>query len=131
MADWVLDASAVLALMRAEAGVDRVLAALPSAQLASVNAAEVVARLIREGVDAEAARAMVVGLGCPLVAVDAELGLRAGALAGRASAQGLSPGLSLGGRCCLALAERDAATALTADPTWARIGLPIRIATIR
>jgi len=135
MADWVLDASAVLALMRGEPGADQVLAALPNAQLASVNAAEVVARLIREGVDADAARMMVVGLGCPLVAVDAELGLRAGALAAHTAARGtsseVSRALSLGGRCCLALAEREAATALTADPTWARLGLPIRIATIR
>lgn len=127
MADWVLDASAVLALMRSEPGFERVLAALPSAQLASVNAAEVVTALIREGVAAEAARLMVVGLGCPLVAVDAELGLRAGVLAGRASAQQLS----LGDRCCLALAERDGATALTADPAWRTLALPIKVATIR
>ena len=127
MAEWVLDASAVLALMRSEAGADRVLAALPRAQLASVNAAEVVSQLIREGVTAEAARLMVVGLGCPLVAVDAELGLRAGALTARTPGQPLS----LGDRCCLALAERDRATALTADPTWRALELPIRIAMIR
>src|ERR1700722_9310771 len=114
MADWVLDASAVLALIRSEPGADQVVAALPTAQLASVNAAEVVTRLIRDGVAADAARLMVVGLGCPLVAVDAELGLRAGVLAPQTAALGLS----LGDRCCLALAERDAATALTADRAW-------------
>ena len=127
MADWVLDASAVLALMRSEAGADRVLDALPTAQMASVNAAEVVARLIREGVAAETARLMVVGVGCPLVAIDAELGLRAGALTEFASTRGLS----LGERCCLALAERDEATALTADRAWAGLGLSIKIAMIR
>ncbi len=56
MADWVLDASAVLALMRAEPGAERVAEALPTAQLASVNAGEVVAQLILEGVAAETAR---------------------------------------------------------------------------
>src|SRR5581483_6848679 len=98
MAEWVLDASAVLALIRSEPGADKVLAALPTAQLASVNAAEVMARLIREGLGPDTARLMLVGLGCPLVSVDAELGLRAGALA----APTLAHGLSLGDRCCLA-----------------------------
>jgi PIN domain nuclease of toxin-antitoxin system len=127
MTDWVLDASAVLALIRAEPGAARVAEALPSARIASVNAGEVVARLIAEGVGAEAARLMVVGLGCPLIAVDVGLGLRAGALAA------LTPTrrLSLGDRCCLALAERDGATALTADPGWDGLGLPIRVAAIR
>jgi PIN domain nuclease of toxin-antitoxin system len=127
MADWVLDASAVLALMRAEPGAEAVVEALPTARLASVNAAEVVARLIAEGVAAESARLMVVGLGCPLVAVDADLGLRAGTLAEHTAAYGLS----LGDRCCLALAERDAATAMTADRAWGRLGLPIKVALIR
>ena len=47
MADWVLDASAVLALMHSEPGFDRVLAVLASAQMTAVNAAEVVTSLIR------------------------------------------------------------------------------------
>ena len=127
MADWVLDASAVLALIRSEPGADKVVAALPTAQLASVNAAEVVTQLIRDGVVPDTARLMVIGLGCPLVAVDAELGLRAGVLAPQTAARGLS----LGDRCCLALAERDAATALTADRAWAALGLPIKVALIR
>ena len=126
MAEWVLDASAVLALMRSERGADKVAAALPAARLASVNAAEVVTRLIREGLAPETARLMVIGLGCPLVAVDAELGLRAGALSARTAARGLS----LGDRCCLALAEREAATALTTDRAWAALGLPIKVAMI-
>jgi PIN domain nuclease of toxin-antitoxin system len=127
MADWVLDASAVLALIRSEPGADSVVEALPSARLASVNASEVVARLIREGVDAETARLMVIGLGCPVVAIDAELGLRAGTLADHTAAHGLS----LGDRCCLALAERDAATAMTADRAWGDLGLAIKVAVIR
>ena len=127
MADWVLDASAVLALMRAEPGAEAVADALPTAKVASVNAGEVVARLIGEGVPADAAKLMVAGLGCPLVAVDADLGLRAGSLAAHASAQALS----LGDRCCLALAERDGATAMTADRAWDGLGLPIKVALIR
>jgi len=127
MADWVLDASAVLALMRAEPGADQVAAALPSAIVASVNAAEVVTRLIREGVAADAARGLMIGLGCPIFGLDADLGLRAGTL----STLTAHRGLSLGDRCCLALAEREGITALTADRAWSGLGLPMKIAMIR
>ena len=127
MADWVLDASAVLALMRMEAGAAKVVTALPGAVLASINAAEVVGRLVREGVTAEAARLMMIELGCPILPVDAELGFRAGAL----GADGPARGLSLGDRCCIALAEREGLTALTADRAWSGLGLPIKIAMIR
>jgi ribonuclease VapC len=127
MAEWVLDASAVLALMRAEAGAGAVEDALPDSILASVNAAEVVTRLIREGVAADVARSMVIGIGCPIAPVDADLGLRAGALAAATAKRGLS----LGDRCCLALAERHDLTALTADRAWSGLGLEIKVAMIR
>jgi ribonuclease VapC len=127
MADWVLDASAVLALLRAEPGAGRVAAALPTSQLASVNAAEVVARLIQEGAGSDSARQTVLALGCPILPIDAELGFRAGTLAEITAWRGLS----LGDRCCLALAERDDLTALTADQAWSGLKLPIKIAMIR
>ena len=127
MVDWVLDASAVLALMGAEPGPENVVAALPSAVLASVNAAEVVTKLIREGAAPDAARIILIALGCPILPIDADLGLRAGAL----SALTRDRGLSLGDRCCLALAEREGLTALTADHAWSALGLPIKVAMIR
>ncbi len=49
MAEAVLDASAVLAAMLGEPGAEEVRAALPAALLGSVNAAEVVTKLIRYG----------------------------------------------------------------------------------
>lgn len=127
MAEWVLDASAVLALMRAEPGADRVVEALPTALMSSVNAAEVVTKLIREGAQPEAARLAMVRFGCPILPLDAELGLRAGTLASTTS----SHGLSLGDRCCLALAEREEAPALTTDRSWIGLGLPIEVVMIR
>jgi ribonuclease VapC len=127
MTDWVLDASAVLALIGAEPGADSVVGALPTAVLASVNAAEVVSQLIREGASANAARVALIGLGCPILPIDAELGLRAGVLL----ALTRDPRLSLGDGCCLALAEREGLTALTADHAWSGLGLPIKVAMIR
>jgi ribonuclease VapC len=78
MADWALDASAALAFLLDEPGADRVAMALTSAMISSVNAAEVVDRLIRGGGQPHHARQLLLGLNCPIIPVDAELGLRAG-----------------------------------------------------
>jgi PIN domain nuclease of toxin-antitoxin system len=86
-----------------------------------------VTKLIARGAAAEAATMIVQLLPCPIVAVDATLGLRAGAL----SAQSAAQGLSLGDRVCLALAEREGVPAVTADAAWTRTALTIGIELIR
>lgn len=124
----VLDASAVLALIHNEPGADRVAKALVGGLLGTVNLAEVVGKLVDVNVDPSRVRPLLSAAGVmiePLLAGDAEL---AGALrsldGGRA--------LSLGDRCCLALAVRsDPAAVLTADRAWAAIDLPIHIELIR
>jgi PIN domain nuclease of toxin-antitoxin system len=127
MIDWVLDASAALALLLDEPGADRVATALTSAMISSVNAAEVVDRPIRGGGQPRDARRLMLALDCLIVSVDAELGLRAGVL----SSETRSKGLSLGDRVCLALAEREQVPALTADPAWRDLDLGIRVQLIR
>jgi PIN domain nuclease of toxin-antitoxin system len=127
MIDAVLDASAVLAYLRKEPGVEIVGSRIAGCVLTSVNAGEVVTRLITRGVDASAAVEAVELLPCLVVAVDGPLGLRAGALA----AQTMKAGLSLGDRICLACAEREGVPALTADQGWRRVALPIAVEYIR
>jgi ribonuclease VapC len=127
MTEWVLDASAMLALMRGEPGANRVAAALAASVISSVNAAEVVTKLLREGVSPQSARQAVLSLDCPIVSVDAELGLRAGTLAAATRPNSLS----LGDRICLALAERERVPALTADRAWRALGLEISVELIR
>jgi len=124
----VLDASAVLALIHEEPGADEVAEALPVASVSTVNLAEVVGKLVDADVDASPVCQLLTAAGvalAPLLAEDAEL---AGALrsieGGRA--------LSLGDRCCLALAARSRpAEVLTADRAWADLDLPIRVRLIR
>lgn len=124
----VLDASAVLALVHDEPGADEVAKALPGAILGAVNLAEVVGKLVDADVEAQQLRMLLVSAGVsiePFGADDAEL---AGAL--RSVAGGRA--LSLGDRCCLALAVRsDPAEVLTGDRVWARLDLPVRVVLFR
>ena len=110
----VLDASAVLALMDAEPGEEAVAAVLPGALLSSVNLAEVVSKLAERGMPAAQAHADAVALGIDVVAFDGNLALDAGALRPLTRAAGLS----LGDRCCLALARSRRAAVLTTETRW-------------
>jgi PIN domain nuclease of toxin-antitoxin system len=68
---------------------------------------------------------LVLDLDYEVVELNAALARRAGSLW-----QDLRPrGLSLGDRCCLALAEREKLPALTADHRWAdfQLGIEIRL----
>jgi len=124
----VLDASAVLALIHSEDGGDRVAAALPGALLSTVNLAAVVGELVDAGVDAGRVDTLLAASGVVLEPLLVEDAVLAGAL--RSVVGGRA--LSLGDRCCLALALRSSpAEVLTADRAWARLDLPLRVVLIR
>ena len=127
MAEIVLDASAVIALINEEPGADVVDAALDDAVISAVNLSEVIAVLIDAGFEFDRAQAMVSRIGLPVLAFDEGQGLRAGWL--RASTR--AAGLSLGDRACLCLAEQRGAAALTADRRWATLDLAAEIRLIR
>ena len=123
MAAVVLDASAVLALVRNEPGSEQVAEVIGRALVTVVNEAEVIGKLIWRGQTPEQAVAVVQGLPYEVVDVDRELCNQAGAWWGETKAQGLS----LADRCCLALAQRERLPALTTDASWARISLPVDV----
>lgn len=110
----VLDASALLALLQAEAGADVVAQALPGACMSAVNFGEVVAKLVEIGWPQDEVVRDLRGLDIEIVPHDEAQAVCAGLL--RAITR--SVGLSLGDRACLALAEHIQGVAFTADRQW-------------
>ena len=127
MSDFVLDASALLALLNAEQGTDLVQDLLPQAVISTVNLAEVVARLSILGMPEGEIRDALAVLGLEAIPFDEEQAFRAGLL----SMPTQSLGLSLGDRACLALALRTAKTVLTADRVWRNLDIGVDIRLIR
>jgi len=113
----VLDASAILAVLRGEKGAETVIASLTDAAMSAVNLGEVVGALRRDGVSPARIQAMLEGFPAEVVAFDRDLAFDAGLLLPLTRAAGLS----LGDRACLALARRLGARVLTGDRAWARV----------
>lgn len=110
----VLDASALIALVLREPGYELVAAVLPGALISAVNLAEVTAKLIDLGLSPDRAARLPLEVRPQVVPFDLEQATMAGQL--RKATRPL--GLSLGDRCCLALARTMNVSALTADRAW-------------
>lgn len=123
----VLDSSALLAVSFAEPGAESVAAVLGEALVSSVSVAEVVAKYIDKGLPPDESVAMFRAFGLEVAALDAGQAELAGRLRGASRERGLS----LGDRCCLALALNRAARVMTADRAWAGLDLGIDIEVIR
>lgn len=111
----VLDSSALLCLLNAEAGAERVAAALPWAVVGAVNLAEVVAKLRERGLSADEVAEVLGGLHLEVRPLTAAQACATGHLREATRRRGLS----WGDRSCLALAMELGAPALTADRAWA------------
>lgn len=114
MTHVVLDASAILALLKGERGASKVTAVIADASVCAVNQAEVVSHFVHLGAPLEEVRAMLGALPYTVVPADDALAWEAGSL----RAATASAGLSLGDRFCLALAKRLGVAAYTADKAW-------------
>ena len=127
MAEAVLDASAVLGVLWREPGFEEVADALSRSLISVINEAEIIGVLMQRGETAERALSIVHALPYEVVGLDRQLAIRAGALW-----RSFKPrGLSLGDRCCLALAERTALPALTSDQRWADLGIGVEVRLFR
>ena len=127
MADIVLDASAVLALLNDEPGAEVVAEALPEAVISAVNLSEVVAKLCGAGMPQKEILQALEPLGLEVAPFDDEQAYQAGFL--NASTKGA--GISLGDRACLSLAKTLGVAALTADKMWTRLSVGVIVKVIR
>jgi PIN domain nuclease of toxin-antitoxin system len=127
MAEVVLDSSAILSVLNSETGADTVAFAMRKSLVSVANEAEVITVLIRKGKSPEQAVEYVANLPYRRVDLDAQLAWRAGALW-----RDVKPrGLSLGDRCCLALAERENLPVLTGDRQWADLSIGVEVRLFR
>ena len=117
----VFDSSAVLAFLYDEAGGDKVRPDLPDGIISAVNAAEVLAVLVRNGVPLDDAS---------LALQKTRLKVEAFSLAGAARTAALVPpqfrslSLSLGDRACMATALLMQLPVVTAEREWAGLKVP-------
>lgn len=120
----VLDASAVLAVIRREPGAALVVERLPDAVISHVNLAEVVGRLVRDGRTDEEIDLILDSLDLNPVETTIEQ-------ARRAAARADIKDLSLGDRFCIALAEERNEPLITADTDWAKLDIRVPLELIR
>jgi PIN domain nuclease of toxin-antitoxin system len=125
----VLDASAVIALLRGERGGSKVAEVIADAAIGIFNHAEVVSHFVHLGAPLDEVREMLGVLPFTIIAADEALSWEAGALRATTS----KAGLSLGDRFCLALARRMDLPAYTADAAWQPIApdIGVRLVNIR
>lgn len=115
MNKYVLDASALLALLNNEPGASEVEKILAHSVISTINASEVIAELYTKlNIAPEDARDMVYTVVAEVVDFTMELAMKTAAL--RKITTRL--GLSLGDRACLALGMHLSLPVYTADKVW-------------
>lgn len=120
----VVDASAILAVIRRETGAETVVERLPDAVISHVNLAEVIGRLVRDGRSEAEIDLILASLDLSSVETTVEQ-------ARRAAARANIKDLSLGDRFCIALAEERSEPLITADTDWAKLDIRVPLELIR
>lgn len=127
MSKAVLDSSAMLAVLFDEPGAERLTDEIMDDAVASmVNMAEVQSKLVAKGQHPDVAWENAISLADP-----AEYTLEQAKTSGTLVKLTAPFGLSLGDRCCLALAIALEAEVYTADRSWSALNLGVPIHVIR
>ena len=120
MSKVILDASALLALVKNEPGGDMVANLLGQIVMTTVNVSEVAATLLDSAMSLVECQSIIEPFINSMVEFDTELAFLAATLR-----QPTKPyGLSLGDRACLALGLKTGLPIYTADQIWANLPLP-------
>lgn len=127
MIEYVLDASALIALLREEPGADKVKEVVSESCISAVNLAETLGKMVHYGKDLEATAYHIERLCIPVIPFDAEHAKLVASLWPRTH----PAGLALGDRACLATAIHRSIPALTADAGWGICCPEVEIVKIR
>ena len=124
MIKYILDTSAILALLFLETGWEHVDRMLSESGVSAVNVAEALTKLKQHNISLESASKELFSLDLEIYDFTTQHALKAAEL--RQPTKHL--GLSLGDRSCLALAIHENATAVTADRLWSKLNVcPIEL----
>ncbi len=127
MTDYVLDASAVLAVIQEEPGAERIESHLDTGCISAVNLAEIVGKLQDRGLGDNEIDELIALLDLDTRILDKEGAVFLGKLRQTTKVAGLS----LGDRACLALAHSLGATAITMDRAWKDLDIGVTIEVAR
>lgn len=116
---YVLDASALLALLYREPGSDDIESRLDGSLLSTVNLTEVLQKASAAGLDPDEILGLIRAM-VSIVPFDDAMALEAARLWRTTK----SLGLSLADRACLALTVQSNGIAVTTDRDWAQLTLP-------
>jgi ribonuclease VapC len=117
VAEAVLDASALIAFLRKEAGAEKVEAVLTRSCISAVNLAETFGKMVEYGKRLEDVAYQVERLRVPVILFDAEQA-RIAASMWKATRAG---GMSMGDRACLAAGILHVRPVLTTESRWTEI----------
>ena len=123
MSDFVLDASAVIALLRDEPGAEVVRQTMKQAHLGVINAGEVAQCLLNDGWSLPEIEETIYALDVRIRTLRIDLVLAAAEIRELGRKRGLSQADCL----CLALAKRTGAIALTADRKWLEVAKAVGV----
>lgn len=125
----VLDASAIIALLKGDRGASKVAAVVADSAVCVINHAEVISHFVHLGAPIDEIRIMLGALPYTIVSADEALTWEACALRAVTSSVELSPGDLF----CFALAKRFAVPAYTADRAWKDVAAVagVRVVAIR
>lgn len=127
MTVYVLDASALMAVIRREPGNEYVEARMDGALMSAVNASEAIMRSVEKGFSEDLVMLLIANQQVELVPFDTGLAVDTARL--RPATRQI--GLSFSDRACIATAISRKAIIVTADRIWATLDLPCPVELIR
>jgi ribonuclease VapC len=120
---YVLDSSAVIALVRREQGWEKVNAALEHSVISAVSLTESMTKLIRQGGEPRLVERLLRALDLEVIPWDEELAWASRDLCPLA----WTNGVSLADRACLTLARHLDLAAMTADLQWKKLSHGVKV----